>query len=91
MANNYYQIGGSLDYKAPTYIERQADGELHRALLAGEFCYVFTSRQMGKSSLMVRSWHQLQEEGHRCAVVDVTYFNTAIGITNDEDIADIKE
>lgn len=69
---NYYQVGGSLDYKDPTYIERQADGDLYRALLAGEFCYVFTSRQMGKSSLMVRSWHQLQAEGHRCAVVDVT-------------------
>ena len=69
---NYYQIGGSLDYQAPTYIERQADRDLYTALLAGEFCYVFTSRQMGKSSLMVRSWHQLQTEGHRCAVVDVT-------------------
>ena len=69
---SYYQIGGSLDYDAPTYIERQADKDLHTRLLAGEFCYVFHSRQMGKSSLMVRSWHHLQAEGHRCAVVDVT-------------------
>ncbi|MDV3353570.1 AAA-like domain-containing protein [Leptothoe sp. LEGE 181152] len=69
---NYYQIGGSLDYQAPTYIERQADKELYSALLAGDFCYIFNSRQMGKSSLMVRSWHRLQEEGYRCAVIDVT-------------------
>ncbi|MEM6427060.1 MAG: AAA-like domain-containing protein, partial [Cyanobacteria bacterium P01_D01_bin.128] len=69
---HYYQIGGSLDYDAPTYIERPADRDLYAALLAGELCYVFNSRQMGKSSLMVRSWHRLQAEGHRCAVVDVT-------------------
>lgn len=69
---HYYQIGGSLDYDAPTYIERKADKDLYSALLAGEFCYVFNSRQMGKSSLMVRSWHRLQAEEHRCAVVDVT-------------------
>ncbi|MEM7062833.1 MAG: AAA-like domain-containing protein [Cyanobacteria bacterium P01_B01_bin.77] len=69
---SYYQVGGSLDYGAPTYIERQADKDLYASLVAGEFCYIFTSRQMGKSSLMVRSWHQLQGQGHRCAVVDVT-------------------
>ncbi|MEM8613234.1 MAG: AAA-like domain-containing protein [Cyanobacteria bacterium P01_H01_bin.105] len=69
---NYYQIGGSLDYDAPTYIERQADSDLYTALLAGDFCYVFTSRQMGKSSLIVRSWHHLQTAGYSCAVVDVT-------------------
>ena len=69
---NYYQIGGSLDYDAPTYIERQADKDLYTELLAGEFCYIFNSRQMGKSSLMVSSWHRLQAEGNRCAVVDVT-------------------
>ncbi|NER82199.1 MAG: hypothetical protein F6K42_22085, partial [Leptolyngbya sp. SIO1D8] len=68
----YYQVGGSLAYNNPTYIERQADKDLYTALLAGEFCYVFNSRQMGKSSLMVRSWHHLQAEGYRCAVVDVT-------------------
>ncbi|MEM8603620.1 MAG: AAA-like domain-containing protein [Cyanobacteria bacterium P01_H01_bin.121] len=68
----YYQIGGSLDYDSPTYVERQADLDLYTALLAGEFCYILNSRQMGKSSLMVRSWHQLQAAGHRCAVVDVT-------------------
>lgn len=41
-------------------------------VLGGEFCYVLNSRQMGKSSLMVRTRHRLQEEGFKCATVDMT-------------------
>jgi hypothetical protein len=37
----------------PSSLERQADKELFEGLLVGEFCYVLTSRQMGKSSLTV--------------------------------------
>jgi WD40 repeat protein len=67
-----YQVGGSLRVSAPSYIERQADGELYRTLRAGEFCYVFNSRQMGKSSLRVQTKHRLEQEGFHCASVDMT-------------------
>ncbi|KAB8314313.1 hypothetical protein SD81_037910 [Tolypothrix campylonemoides VB511288] len=40
--------------------------------MAGEFCYVFSSRQMGKSSLRVQTMHRLKQEGISCAVVDIT-------------------
>ncbi|WP_341529566.1 AAA-like domain-containing protein [Nostoc sp. UHCC 0302] len=71
--NKYeYQIGGSLKVDAPSYVERQADFELYNALTQGEFCYVFSSRQMGKSSLRLRTRHRLEKAGFSCASIDMT-------------------
>ncbi|RMG07586.1 MAG: hypothetical protein D6728_16320 [Cyanobacteria bacterium J055] len=66
-----YQVGGSLAPDAPSYVERHADRQLYRSLLDGQFCYVLTSRQMGKSSLLVRTRARLQREGCRCATLDL--------------------
>ncbi|MGP1382676.1 MAG: AAA-like domain-containing protein [Thainema sp.] len=67
-----YQVGGSLAPEAASYVQRQADEALFEALLAGQFSYVLDSRQMGKSSLMVRTIHRLAQAGVRCAAVDIT-------------------
>jgi WD40 repeat protein len=69
---HFYVTGGSLPANTPSYVERQADRDLWEALRNGEFCYVLTARQMGKSSLMVRAATRLREEGTRVAVLDLS-------------------
>lgn len=69
---DFYVTGGTLRPDAPSYVERKADRDLCEGLLNGEFCYVLTSRQMGKSSLMVRTVGRLRQEGVTVAVLDLT-------------------
>src|SRR5207244_8582250 len=70
--DSFYVTGGTLRHDTPSYVERQADKDLYEGLQRGEFCYVLTSRQMGKSSLMVRTAARLREEGVQVAVLDLT-------------------
>lgn len=81
MSNQHFFItGGTLGPEAPSYVERAADRELFDALASGEFCYVLTSRQMGKSSLMVRTASQLRDDGHAVAAVDLTAIGRNLSI-----------
>ena len=67
-----YVVGGSLPLDAVSYVKRSADDEFFAGLKAGKFCYVLNSRQMGKSSLRVRTMARLQADGVVCVSIDMT-------------------
>src|ERR1700681_3480973 len=69
---NFYVIGGTVHREAQCYVERRADAELYEGLTRGQFCYVLTARQIGKSSLMVRTAARLRKARFGVAVVDLT-------------------
>src|SRR5688572_33044108 len=74
--SDFFTAGGTLPANAPSYVTRPADNELFRHIIAGEFCYVLTPRQIGKSSLMTRTSQRLLEEGVKSASIDLTQTGT---------------
>jgi hypothetical protein len=70
--SDFYVTGGTLPRDAACYVPRKADLQLLEGLRDGQFCYVLTSRQMGKSSLMNRTATQLRREGEAVAELDLT-------------------
>ncbi|WP_441290778.1 AAA-like domain-containing protein [Sorangium sp. KYC3313] len=71
-----FQFTGSL-LESSFYVERPADRLLPEALLDGRYCHILAPRQIGKSSLRVRTARTLAERGIRCASVDLTAVGTA--------------
>jgi uncharacterized protein YkwD len=68
----FFVAGGTLPASAPSYVSRPADEQLFEAAAASRFCYVLTTRQMGKSSLMVRTARRLKQQGVSTAIIDLT-------------------
>src|SRR5260221_13409105 len=72
LGTGFYVTGGTIKPGTESYIGRNTDEELFQAIQAGEFCYVLTTRQIGKSSLMVHTAARLAQLDIGCALVDLT-------------------
>lgn len=70
--SSFYVTGGTIPLDAASYVVREADDALFENLMLGEYCYVLTTRQMGKSSLMVRTARRLRKAGVTAVVLDLT-------------------
>ncbi|MFQ5576331.1 MAG: AAA-like domain-containing protein, partial [Anaerolineae bacterium] len=73
-----FTVGGTVQAGGGLYISRKADRELLNLCRAGAFAYVLTSRQMGKSSLMVRTAESLAKEDARSVIIDLTQLGVQV-------------
>ncbi|MEH2004457.1 P83/100 family protein, partial [Nostoc sp.] len=73
-----YTVGGTVQAGGGIYIPRQADEELLGLCRSATFAYVLTPRQMGKSSLMVRTAQTLMEEGIPSVIVDLRELGASV-------------
>src|SRR5829696_3651939 len=75
-APSFYVVGGTMRPDAQSYVRRVSDEELYTGLMENEFCHVLTARQMGKSSLMLRTAARLRKSGIAVAALDLTGIGT---------------
>ncbi len=78
MSSSIYTTGGTVQAGGGIYLPRKADDELLQLCREGQFAYVLTPRQMGKSSLMVRTAERLGEEGVTSVIIDLTKIGTEV-------------
>lgn len=78
MADSIYTTGGTVQAGGGIYLSRKADDELLQLCREGQFAYVLTSRQMGKSSLMVQTALRLEDEGITSVIIDLTKIGTNV-------------
>src|SRR5215213_11993776 len=76
-----YTVGGTVQAGGGIYIKRKADDELLDLCRQGEFAFTLSSRQVGKSSLMVRTAEQLEKEDICSVIIDLS----AIGVNVSQD------
>ena len=72
VSNTIYTTGGTVQVGDGIYLSRTADKQLLSLCQSGEFAYILTPRQMGKSSLMVETSRRLGSDGIRSVIINLT-------------------
>ncbi|MGR3278057.1 AAA-like domain-containing protein, partial [Acaryochloris marina NIES-2412] len=81
MGTEIYTVGGTVQANEQgLYIPRKADQVLLKLCRESTFAYVLTPRQMGKSSLMMRTAETLYEEGINPVIIDLTQIGTQLTV-----------
>ncbi len=73
-----FTTGGTVQAGGGFYLARQADADLLQLCREGRFAYILTARQMGKSSLMVRTAEELTRQNIRAVMIDLTQIGTQV-------------
>ena len=77
---NIYSLGGTVQASKGTYLSRQADEKLLELCQLGELTYILTSRQMGKSSLMISTASKLKKVSVKSVIIDLTKIGTQVTV-----------
>ena len=77
---NIYSLGGTVQASKGIYISRQADKKLLELCQQAEFTYILTSRQMGKSSLMISTASELKKFSVKSVIIDLTKIGTQVSV-----------
>ncbi len=83
----FFVAGGTMHRRSPSYVNRPADDEFFDQVMASHYCYVLTPRQMGKSSLTVRTIQRLRQADVEAVMIDLQGLSTG-GV---ESKADLKK
>ena len=73
-----FTVGGTVQSGGGYYLPRRVDDELLALCQKGDFGFVLTARQMGKTSLMVRTAERLAATGSRAVVIDLSQIGVQV-------------
>ena len=73
-----FTVGGSVQAGGGLYIPRRTDEEFLTLCQDGEFVYILTPRQMGKSSLMIETAKRLKGDGVRTVIIDLSQIGAEV-------------